>query len=501
MPPCGVWWINIDKRQDAISLLNQTIASQVDNANVAIITMGEDPHRIIKLDADRGPQKISLFSMPKNENSLYFLSRDLLCSVNPNDYLFILLTNDSVWEKTSTANLVSWLNKIKQWVTDYHCTLLILNAGNNIDARQASLFNQHQSLSGLAGLRDTGDGHRFDITFWRNEQGVSAGQQLAVSHTDGRWLMSAQETVAVQPRSDENQVLCTAAALEGTPLLSQYWSVFDSNEALFHAAREAQAATLLFSAEQISQIEPLARHIHALRRQRGSALKIVVREMSACLRTPDERLLLGCGANLVIPWNAPLSRALTLIESVQKQIFQRHVPDDPRPLLDMSRPLKLRGFQKWQTFCDAVTGVMDHPLMTPDARGVLVALRPAPGLRPEQALTLCRPGRIGDIVTLNNRALVLFLTFCRINDLEIALGHIFPLPISDLFTHRKVWHEDRQIRAELLDMQTREAEFWTPGQPPEVVKSKALNVVHDGRGWRRTPTPHRLLSAGKEKQE
>lgn len=85
---------------------------------------------------------------------------------------------------------------------------------------------------------------------------------------------------------------------------------------------------------QNNQIETLARQIHTLRRQRGSALKIVVRENNTSLRATDERLLLGCGANMVIPWNAPLSRCLTLIESVQgssstatyRKIFPRCFP-------------------------------------------------------------------------------------------------------------------------------------------------------------------------------
>lgn len=97
--------------------------------------------------------------------------------------------------------------------------------------------------------------------------------------------------------------------LEGAPPLSEHWSLFDNNEALFEEARTTQAATVIFSLTQNNQIENLARQIHALRRQRGSALKIIVRENTASLRATDERLLLGCGANMVIPWNAP-SRAV-----------------------------------------------------------------------------------------------------------------------------------------------------------------------------------------------
>ncbi len=83
----------------------------------------------------------------------------------------------------------------------------------------------------------------------------------------------------------------------------------------------AQAATVVFSLQQNAQIEPLARSIHTLRRQRGGAMKILVQENTASLRATDERLLLACGANMVYPMECPLSRCLTMIESVQGQKF------------------------------------------------------------------------------------------------------------------------------------------------------------------------------------
>nr|VXZ91077.1 cellulose biosynthesis protein BcsE [Klebsiella pneumoniae] len=76
-----------------------------------------------------------------------------------------------------------------------------------------------------------------------------------------------------------------------------------------------------------------------------------------------------------------------------------------------SQPLKLRGYQKWDAFCEAVHNVMTNTLLPPDSKGVMVALRPAPGLRVEQALTLCKPNRMGDIMTIGNNRLVLFCRF------------------------------------------------------------------------------------------
>lgn len=124
-------------------------------------------------------------------------------------------------------------------------------------------------------------------------KGVSARQQLTVRHHEGQWELAQKEEAEIQPRSDEKQILSNVAVLEGAPPLSEHWTLFDNNEALFNEARTAQAATLIFSLQQNSQIEPMARSIHTLRRQRGSALKILVRENIASLRATDERLLLA----------------------------------------------------------------------------------------------------------------------------------------------------------------------------------------------------------------
>ncbi len=72
MPAGGVWWVDADRNEDAISLVNQTIASQAGNAKVAVICMGCDPGELIKLDESHGPEKIQLFSMPDSEKGLYF---------------------------------------------------------------------------------------------------------------------------------------------------------------------------------------------------------------------------------------------------------------------------------------------------------------------------------------------------------------------------------------------------------------------------------------------
>lgn len=499
MPTGGVWWLNVDRHEDALSLANQTIASQAETAKVAVISMESDPGKLFKLEQSYGPEKVSLFSMPNSEDGLYFLSRDLLCSIDPTNYLIILVCANNAWQNISAPRLRKWLDKMNTWTRSRRCSLLVINPGNNNDKQFSLLIEEYRSLFGLASLRFLGDEHLLDIAFWCNEKGVSARQQLAVQHHNGLWELVQREDAEIQPRSDEKRILSNVAVLEGAPPLSEHWKLFDSNESLFNEAHSAQAATVVFSLQQNSQIEPLARNIHTLRRQRGSALKILVRENIASLRATDERLLLGCGANMVIPWNAPLSRCLTMIESVQGQKFSRYIPEDISTLLSMTQPLKLRGFQKWDVFCEAVNNMMNNTLLPAHGKGVLVALRPVPGIRVEQALTLCRPNRTGDIMTIGGNRLVLFLSFCRINDLDTALNHIFPLPTGDIFSNRMVWFEDDQISAELVQMRLLDPEQWGMPLPLTQETRPVINAEHDGRNWRRIPEPLRLLDDAVER--
>ncbi|WP_058910497.1 cellulose biosynthesis protein BcsE [Entomohabitans teleogrylli] len=496
----GVWWINVDRRQDAISLVNRTLAAQTSTARVAVITMGEKPQLLINLDSQQGPESIQAFTMPATWPAHQALATDILCNIDPENTLIILVGAENAYENIAGDKLTDWLEKIARWTKVYNCGFLIVNTGHNTDRQSWLLIGEYRNLSGLASLRYQGDDYVYDIAWWSNQLGVSARQQLTLTRRDGDLTLAETTAVAPRSRDDEKAILSHHAVLEGAPPLSEYWQLFDGNEALFDAARSAQAATIIFSLNQNNQIEGLAQDIHTLRRQRGSALKIIVRERSPSLRATDERLLLGCGANMVIPWNTPLSRSLSLIESVQGQQFSRHVPEDIDILMRAMKPLVLKGYQPWETFCNLLTDLMNNPLVPADSKGVLVALRPTPGLRVEQALTLCRPNRQGDIVTIGDNKMYLFLSFCRINDLDTALKHIFPLPVGDVVSNRTVWYEDSQISAELNQMRYVKEEQRTQPLPQTIGKSEAMNVHYDGKQWRRIPEPVTLLSDQKGAQ-
>lgn len=446
MPTGGVWWLNVDDKSDAVNLINQMIISQEASAKVAIIAPSKILSDEIKYHKVAGPEFIHLFSMPDSSEKLGVLSRDLMCSINPAGYFFIVLYPENAFDKTDEQTLKSELQALSAWAAQQQCSLLLINTGNFINKQYSLLLHAYQSISGLAQLTSS---HYYDVAFWCNERGVSAGQRLAIQYQDNGWQAIYDNHNAPQNYGDENMIISHVDVLEGAPELSDHWQVYGNNEQVFASACLANAATVIFYCSQQSQIAELTQQIHTLRIQRGSALKIIVREKYGKLRAADVQLLLNCGTTLVIPEEVSLPRSLNMIKSVQGTRFSQAISNDLETIVRQMKPKELKGYQSKENFRSAIMELIRNPALPVDHKGILIALRPLAGLRPQQALTVCRMKRMGDIVTLGEDCLMLFLINCHLNDMSSVLQRLFPLQLSTLFSHCLVWYTDDQITSQL----------------------------------------------------
>ncbi|WP_116475515.1 cellulose biosynthesis protein BcsE [Zobellella maritima] len=468
----GLYWLNADRRQDAVLLCRQVIGSQPADTRAALICAGGAPAEVVDELEYGGPQKLPLFSLPESGPALAHLSEDLMRGLKPRGRLLLLLAPARLWQALDPGALWDWVAQMSRWLCRQGCTLLIVGHGPGGNALHASLSSRHRTLQGLSRLRWLQDKHQYQVAFWCNHDGVSAGQQLALLPGERGWQLWEDEPQPSRLRHDEHQVLAERHVLEGAPALSEHWRLFDSNRALAEAGRQAQAATLVFALRHSEQVEELARQIHQLRRLRGKGIKLVVRELSVSLRHTDEHLLLACGANLIASHHVPLSRVPSLLEAVQGQSFGRHVPSDIGELFAATRPLRLKGVLGQASFCRALISLMSHPLLPEDDKGVLVALQPVSGLRAGQALTLCRMHRDGDLAMTVDNHLFVFLFACRVNEVDVALGHIFRLSVSGLFGRRRVWHQDRHILDQVRLLQAQQPTGWSPAEPPRSAGQK-----------------------------
>ncbi|CCO68087.1 TPA: cellulose biosynthesis protein BcsE [Yersinia enterocolitica] len=484
----GFYWVNIERQVDANLFCQQLIRSQPENTRAALICSGQKPESLLNNIAHSGPSKLPLFTLPAQKNALKYLTHDLMRSLRPQQRLFILFAPANLWQTFTSEEMQRWLQHIQQWLEAQNCTLLVICHSTGINKIKNQLVSQHRYLQGLADLQWQQDNAQYVVSWWSTAKGVTANQLVLLEADDQGWSMADEIQQALpQSRNDEHLYLAETSILEGAPPLSTHWQLLESNTSLAQRAMTAHAATLIFALNQSEQIDKMAHQIHNIRRQRGNTVKIVVREMHASLRYSDERLLLACGANLIVPHVAPLSRFLTMLEGIQGQRFSRHVPEDINALLEALRPLQLKGYLPPTEFYQSVLQLMNNTLLPENGKGVLVALRAVPGLQARQALTLCHLRRYGDVVTVSDNRLLLFLSTCRINDLDTALSHIFRLPVAEAFSNRLVWYQDQEIISEMNRMMNT-PEAWQSTGDKKTYKQE-VDVPEQAERARRTPVP------------
>lgn len=484
MQPPGCYWITVNRQEDARRLVRQTIASQ---RALTLISSVDKPQSLLSPAPQGGPNKIPLFSLPETAEALMNLMEDLSRTLVNKPRLLIFYTAFSTWEKLSSAELNRWLREMQKWLTVRKSTLLIITSGAGLNALRSDLQTRYRHLEGLSHLEWQQDSWNYRINWWCNKSGMLADRALRLTLHDEAFIQ-INETDHNTPLTlnDENEYLAEKSALEGAPPLSSAWTLFEDNSQLASRAQQASAATIIFTLSHNDQVATLAGDIHGLRRTRGSALKIVVREMQTALRYSDERLLLACGVNAIVPFNATLSRFLTAIEGLQGQHYNRHVPADLSILLKSMQPLQEKGYLPLEHFCRSVKRLIDNTMLPENGKGLLIALRPVPELSPVQALTLCKPRRYGDLITRIEDRLYLFLSSCRYNDLDTALHYIFHLPHDEIFTNRMVWFEDLQILSEIRQINGMVPSAWRdapatgsdlPDAPPAAPASPDIRLV------------------------
>ncbi|WP_437215283.1 cellulose biosynthesis protein BcsE [Pectobacterium sp. LFLA-215] len=447
----GFYWVNIDRQVDAALFCQPIIHGQNNDAKVTLIGCGERSDALFTNEINITETKqLSCYILPENKAALLNLTDDLMRVLRPKQRLLVLYAPASLWRDVSLERLQRWVDDTAAWLHQRQCTLVVIGHSSGVTRLRNMLISQHRGLYGLASLQWQQDRAQYVVSWWATERGMRANKvQMLQSGDDGWHMLKDAEPVLTPSLDDDGLFLMEKSVMEGAPALSEHWQLFDDNAILVQTGMLTNSATLVFALSQTSQVDTLVKQVHSLRRQRGEWLKIVVREMKPCLRASDERLLLACGANSIVSHSETLSRFLSRIENVQGQRFTQHVPVDVDVLLTSMRPLQVKGYQPPDVFRHSVRMLVENTFMPEGSKGVLVALRPVPGVQAAQALTLCTLRRFGDVITIAQGRLFLFLSNCRLNELDTVLKSIFRLPVDEAFSNRIVWSQDLQILAEV----------------------------------------------------
>ena len=299
--------------------------------------------------------------------------------------------------------------------------------------------------AGWARLEERLGQTQWRVEFWRGPRGLSAGHAQALRFDpEGRLVAVHSEHaetggVGLKLALDEARIVACQPVLAREKWTPPDWELVADLDALDAATRDSHAATIIVHHDRRTPLETLARAVYTLRKIRGNALKIIVREVDERLRYNHEMLLLGVGANLVVGRDIALSRLMSLIESVQGQVFTRPLAPHFESALAATVAAPVSGYQPPMAFLDAAQSMIENsrPL---GLSNMLIELPLLPEVAHLDVLRACVLSRPGDIITADKRAVWVFLFACRPPDLEQVMGRVFRLPLAELF-EGEVRHE------------------------------------------------------------
>lgn len=319
--------------------------------------------------------------------------------------------------------------------------------------QQAGHQEFHGACAGVARMGRTHGELLWHVDFWRAGRALATGETRALRYTEDGRLSVAPEVSDGQAQAmlrlarDEARVVATRAVVARENWVPPEWEIVEDQQAAVAACVGALAATVLLDYRDQSTLEALCSAVHTLRRECGRALKIVIVERREALRHQYELLLLSLGANLIIGRELPFSRVQSLLRSLQGQLDTRPVAVDYQAALAAALTDDVRGYLPVAAYCERVKAVLARGAVL-DLPHVLAKITLLPEVAHVDALAKCAPRRAGDVVTADPANLYVFLFACRLPDADIALGHIFTVPVEQL-SDRVVYLAEGSIEREI----------------------------------------------------
>lgn len=352
----------------------------------------------------------------------------------------------------------NFLNRISK--ANNTCFFIVLHGQESSKVNHWVMKNPEYFL-GLSSLHKVEQAeYIYHIQYWIADSQVSSNDNYDVVLNDNdEFIVDIHESELLNDAEgkndlyDNDRIYISKGAIDANQTTSSYMTLFDSNDLLIENIPHLNQSTVIFNINNQSDVHHLAIQCYRLRRKFGHQFKIILREMQQCLRYSDENFLSYVGINLIIPASVNFARFLSMVENLQKQQTTCFVPDSIEEILNLEDNIQygLKGYVDNQRFVSRCQQLIEQHEST-KSQFALVRLTLLPGIDAQSCLTMCNIKRDGDIVTACHDSLYLLLSSVRENDIQIALKHIFKLPVMDIFQSNTAFTTDGRVQMQLPEI-------------------------------------------------
>ncbi|OEF28969.1 cellulose biosynthesis protein BcsE [Vibrio rumoiensis] len=300
----------------------------------------------------------------------------------------------------------------------------------------------------------------YQIHYWFSDGEITANYEYDVIQMKNQDFSVDLESMKslndeVISTHDGHFIHISEIAIDSNQHSEQTMIKYADNQALFNEIDKINTGIMVLSINQQSEVHNIAVQVYRLRHQFGFKFKVVIREMQQCLRYSDESFLSHAGINLIVPSSVRYPRFLSMVETLQKQEVNCIIPDSIDELLSLETNVGFgqKGYVNNQPFVSRCHQLIQQYEQT-KLQFALIKLTLLPGIDVNSCLSMCHIKRDGDLITACSDALYVLLSSVRENDVQIALNHIFKLPIMDMFQSNTIYTTPGRIKAQLPEIVT-----------------------------------------------
>jgi cellulose biosynthesis protein BcsE len=313
----------------------------------------------------------------------------------------------------------------------------------------------HNMFNGLAAVKFNYSDIEYEVLFWHLYSSIQTKTLLKLQFNEIKYEISVcineespYETTQLLSLSDDDRVLVIKSEDVLEEMYPREWIVLSDFEALETKVSNDSSATIIIYINAAINIAVILSKVLNLRIRAGRQLKIILRETERCLRVREERLLIDAGANLIAPYNVGFLRFVTMVYATQGSYFTRNIPHN----INEARYVEIGHLRK--NFLPIAEFINQSILLVENSQHIkinssLLKFVIDKSIAIEELVALIKIKRDGDIFTLTENCLYIFLFQCEKSGIKNALAHIFPLPVDDLFLAQRYFSVSDAIKDEL----------------------------------------------------
>jgi len=459
----GVYLVNVDTWEDCVLFTKELLLYPANKESRGILVVPARDAEVFSQMQESVPEHAlgSIHVIENTPTSLKSLPQSLDNSIRPYKRTILLTLSGAMTDRIDQTEFRQLLDQWISWLHDNECAILMVFVSGKSPLNNVDMVSNNDLLSGLAHLERVGEKEFvYRCSYWRCALGVCAGRHLKIFHQNDTLRVQSLDSLPLLStiaRRHNHYVIETAALKDFGYTHEHGWTVVESRNAVYECARQHPNVTAVFALSNHKQLPEIARLLHALRRERGPDIKLVVREMFSQLRMQDEQKLLDCGANLIIGSKISYTRFKSLLDNIQTVRYARELVDSVELLFpvkgndhdDIERVVEPKEFLQRIRFKLSTYRQQENEIPL----GVLVKLELIDGLPAGQAMAQIALRRQEDLATYTANHIFLFLHGCLPELANIVLQQLFRMPLDDLFLRQTVYEDEPGIRIALQQLE------------------------------------------------